>query len=65
LSGLFKRPNMARSMKKAGVSAGLFLGNRGETQRFIARSQNKPEGTGDIREPRPCPFVVGAGNDNT
>jgi hypothetical protein len=35
---------------------------RGEM--FIAHSQNKPDGTADIREHRAAPFVVGAGNAN-
>jgi hypothetical protein len=33
---------------------------QGET--FIAHSQNKPDGTANIREHRASPFVVGAGN---
>jgi hypothetical protein len=36
---------------------------QGET--FIAHSQNKPDGTTDIREHRASPFVVGAGNAST
>jgi hypothetical protein len=41
------------------------LCSRGCEARFIAHSQNKPDGTRDIAEPRPPRFVVGAGNDNT
>jgi hypothetical protein len=33
--------------------------------RFIARSQNKLDGTGDPAEHRPSPVVVGAGNTDT
>jgi hypothetical protein len=34
-------------------------------KRFIAHSQNKPDGTRNNREHRPSPIVVGAGNANT
>jgi Protein of unknown function (DUF1236) len=35
-----------------------------QSEPFIAHSQNKPDGTVDIREHRASPFVVGAGNAN-
>jgi hypothetical protein len=48
---------------KAGFPAGLFNGGNFAAQPFIRASQNKVGGTGDMAEPVPAPFVVGAGNE--